>query len=120
MKQVKCEVYTRVVGYFRPTRNFNAGADQQRRERKNFDDYIPEPTKGLFVYGMPMCSGCHSLKTALSEQGIPFEYRDARAHRGLLRELVGSFDIELPLVTIDDRMVSVSEIPGYREQWVEL
>lgn len=116
MKKVKCEVFTRVCGYYRPTSNFNAGADQQRRERKNFDDYVPEPTKGIVVYGMPMCSGCQSLKDSLSEQGIPFEYREAKENRGLLRELVGSFDIELPLVTIDGKMVSVSEIPGYREE----
>ena len=120
MKKVKCEIFTRVCGYYRPTKNFNAGAEQQRRERKTFDNYVPTPTKGLVVYGMSMCSGCQQLKEALSVQGIPFEYRDARAHRGLLRELVGSFDIELPLVTIDDRLVSVSEIPGYREEREEL
>lgn len=31
---VPCEVYSRVVGYFRPTSNWNAGKQQEFKERK--------------------------------------------------------------------------------------
>ena len=32
----ECEVYTRVVGYLRPIKQFNAGKQQEFEERKNF------------------------------------------------------------------------------------
>ena len=31
---VPCEVYSRVVGYFRPTSNWNQGKQQEFKERK--------------------------------------------------------------------------------------
>ena len=38
-ENVKCtetEVYTRIVGYYRPVRNFNPGQDAQRKKRIYF------------------------------------------------------------------------------------
>jgi ribonucleoside-triphosphate reductase len=32
-----CDVYSRVVGYFRPVRNWNAGKQEEFRQRKFFD-----------------------------------------------------------------------------------
>ena len=32
----KCEVYSRVCGYFRPVSNWNRGKQQEFKERKNF------------------------------------------------------------------------------------
>ena len=34
---IPCEVYSRVVGYFRPTHNWNLGKQQEFRERKTID-----------------------------------------------------------------------------------
>jgi len=31
-----CEVYTRICGYFRPTKNWNAGKQAELADRKNF------------------------------------------------------------------------------------
>ena len=36
MKKVPCEVYSRIVGYFRPIRNWNKGAQQAHSERKMY------------------------------------------------------------------------------------
>ena len=36
MKVIPCEVYSRVVGYFRPITNWNEGQLQSFKERKNF------------------------------------------------------------------------------------
>ena len=36
MKRVPCEVYSRIVGYFRPIRNWNMGAQQAHSERKMY------------------------------------------------------------------------------------
>ena len=33
----ECEVYTRVVGYLRPVKQFNDGKQQEFKERKNFN-----------------------------------------------------------------------------------
>ncbi len=34
VKVVPCEVYSRVVGYFRPVQNWNMGKQQEFKERK--------------------------------------------------------------------------------------
>ncbi len=34
---LKCEVYTRIVGYYRPKSNANPGKQEEIRLRKNFD-----------------------------------------------------------------------------------
>jgi anaerobic ribonucleoside-triphosphate reductase len=36
MKKVPCEVYSRIVGYFRPIRNWNKGKRQEFVERKEY------------------------------------------------------------------------------------
>lgn len=38
--RIPCEVYSRVVGYFRPVDNWNKGKQQEHKERVNFK--IPE------------------------------------------------------------------------------
>ena len=38
MKQVKCEVYSRVVGYYRPVQNWNDGKKQEFKERIEYEE----------------------------------------------------------------------------------
>ena len=42
VKVIPCEVYSRVVGYFRPVQNWNPGKQQEFKERKTvkIDSYI--------------------------------------------------------------------------------
>uniref|UniRef100_A0A7V6CE18 Uncharacterized protein n=1 Tax=Thermodesulfobacterium geofontis TaxID=1295609 RepID=A0A7V6CE18_9BACT len=42
IKAIPCEVYSRVVGYFRPIQNWNLGKQQEFRERKTvkIDSYM--------------------------------------------------------------------------------
>ncbi len=42
VKVVPCEVYSRVVGYFRPVQNWNLGKQQEFNERKTvkLDSFI--------------------------------------------------------------------------------
>jgi len=35
--KMPCEVWSRIVGYFRPIRNWNQGKRQEFAERKNYD-----------------------------------------------------------------------------------
>ena len=34
----KCEVYSRVVGYYRPVQNWNDGKKEEFRDRKTFSE----------------------------------------------------------------------------------
>jgi hypothetical protein len=36
MKKIPCEVYSRVVGYFRPVSQWNKGKQEEFNERKEF------------------------------------------------------------------------------------
>lgn len=36
-KRVPCEVYSRVVGYYRPVQNWNVGKRQEYAERRLYD-----------------------------------------------------------------------------------
>lgn len=35
-KRTRCEIYTRVMGYHRPVKNFNAGKQQEHADRVHF------------------------------------------------------------------------------------
>jgi ribonucleoside-triphosphate reductase len=35
--RIPCEVYSRIVGYLRPVRNWHQGKQQEFRDRKTFD-----------------------------------------------------------------------------------
>jgi len=35
--KVPCEVYSRVVGYYRPVQNWNIGKQQEFKERNTYD-----------------------------------------------------------------------------------
>lgn len=36
-KKIPCEIYDRVVGYYRPTNQFNKGKQEEQKERKRYD-----------------------------------------------------------------------------------
>ena len=38
MKKIPCEVYSRVVGYFRPIQNWNEGKKQEFFDRVEFEE----------------------------------------------------------------------------------
>lgn len=38
--KIKCEVFSRVVGYMRPIDHWNEGKQEEFRDRKTFDDYF--------------------------------------------------------------------------------
>jgi len=38
MKKVPCEIYSRVVGYFRPIQNWNDGKKQEFFDRKTYSE----------------------------------------------------------------------------------
>lgn len=36
MKQIPCEIYSRVVGYYRPVNHWNKGKQEEFRNRKTY------------------------------------------------------------------------------------
>ncbi len=38
MKEIPCEVYSRVVGYFRPVQSWNEGKREEFKDRLEFDE----------------------------------------------------------------------------------
>jgi len=34
----KCEVYSRIVGYYRPVKNWNKGKREEFKQRKTYDE----------------------------------------------------------------------------------
>ena len=38
MKKVPCEVYSRVVGYYRPVQNWNLGKKKEFSDRKEYSE----------------------------------------------------------------------------------
>jgi hypothetical protein len=40
MKKIPCEVYSRIVGYFRPVHNWNQGKQQEFKERVEFSERV--------------------------------------------------------------------------------
>jgi len=42
VKGTKCEVYSRIVGYFRPVKQWNNGKQEEFYERKMFDVFSVE------------------------------------------------------------------------------
>ena len=45
MKQIPVEVYSRVVGYYRPVNQWNRGKQEEFAERKEF--HVTEETAGM-------------------------------------------------------------------------
>jgi hypothetical protein len=59
-KIVRCEVYSRIVGYFRPVQNWNDGKRQEFSERVTFDEKlsIESPVELVIPATVESCS-CH-------------------------------------------------------------
>ena len=59
-KVVRCEVYSRIVGYFRPVQNWNDGKRQEFSERVTFDEKlsIESPVELVIPAAVESCS-CH-------------------------------------------------------------
>lgn len=68
----KCEVYSRVTGYFRPVANWNRGKQEEFKERKTFK--VAKATVAILALLTCFCvTGCGTMNTlakGLSEKSI--------------------------------------------------
>ncbi|HLC96688.1 MAG TPA: anaerobic ribonucleoside-triphosphate reductase [Candidatus Nanoarchaeia archaeon] len=77
-KVMPCEVYSRIVGYFRPLHNWNVGKKQEFVERVEFSEKISMKAAddsyaaidAIKVFTFPDCHKCESIKEYLKDKDI--------------------------------------------------
>ena len=98
------EVYSRITGYYRPVKNWNAGKVQEFQMRKTYEiREDQEPTvqdgdhcscghehvenapevKQILLFTSPTCPNCKMAKMLLDKAGIPYQNIDAVSNKDL-------------------------------------
>lgn len=94
------EVYSRITGYYRPVKNWNAGKAQEFKDRKEYDPdkvvpisgaHSPSGTKKaagneFLLFTTKTCPNCTSAKKALNDAGIEYRVLDAAEHQDLVEK----------------------------------
>ena len=97
------EVYSRITGYYRPVKNWNAGKSQEFRDRKTYDLNVSNAHPGissesivkgvvaketakpkvteLTLFTSPTCPNCKMAKMLLEKEGIAYKNVDAYANK---------------------------------------
>lgn len=107
----EAEVYSRITGYYRPVKNWNAGKTQEFKQRKTYEisesqqphhhdevcccaaskeEKSGGPVSTLMLFTSPSCPNCKMAKMMLDKAGIAYECVDAATHL----ELTQSFGIK--------------------------
>ncbi len=126
------EVYSRITGYYRPVKNWNAGKTQEFKDRKTYSveenktpvdtvQEIHEEKKQILtskneenkclLFTTKTCPNCAMIKKVLEDKGIAYELVDAEENLELSKKYQIS---SVPtLVTEDGIYVNASNIMGY-------
>ena len=98
------EVYSRITGYYRPVKNWNAGKTQEFKDRETYviredqepvhpeecacekkekvEEGAPKVTE-LLLFTTPTCPNCKMAKMMLDKEGITYKVIDATANKEL-------------------------------------
>ena len=109
----KCEVWSRITGYYRPVQNWNDGKVQEFKDRKEYQlensrlegrrlrdrEAVTEPASGtaptpaaesgqdgLFLFTTKTCPNCKIAKSELEKAGLPYQVMDVSEHMDLVAE----------------------------------
>ena len=100
------EVYSRITGYYRPVKNWNAGKSQEFKDRRTYKveglvsrpvtDYVNEekehPSASLqkadeyLLFTTKTCPNCTMIKRMLDEAGFAYTVVDAQEHPDLVQK----------------------------------
>lgn len=96
------EVYSRITGYYRPVKNWNAGKSQEFRDRKVYalEGMTPpaKPTRhqerkqvtsfagNLLLFTTKTCTNCKMIQKLLNDKKIPYLLVDAENNQNLVKE----------------------------------
>ncbi|MCR5079393.1 MAG: ribonucleoside triphosphate reductase [Bacilli bacterium] len=131
------EVYSRITGYYRPVKNWNAGKVQEFKMRKTYvynDSQQPEVEEGscckvetkveeapkvteLMLFTSPTCPNCKTAKMLLDREGIAYRQLNAIENK----ELTEAYGIKqaptllVPNGTSYIAYDNASQIKGYIE-----
>ena len=124
------EVYSRITGYYRPVKNWNAGKTQEFKDRKTYSieemktpvstvaeikkeekTSVVKTDSKVFLFTTKTCPNCSMIKKVLRDKQIDYELIDAEENV----ELSKKYNIvAVPtLVTQDGIYVNASSIIGY-------
>lgn len=96
------EVYSRITGYYRPIKNWNAGKSQEYMDRKTYDvegtgkpqksilpkenRKIPHTETNNLLFTTKTCTNCKMIEKMLDEKKIPYIVVDAENNSHLVQE----------------------------------
>ncbi len=94
------EVYSRITGYYRPVKNWNAGKSQEFKDRKTYEpstsvmhsekdehcscqehEHSKPKATGLMLFTSATCPNCKMAKMLLDKEGISYQNIDAVANK---------------------------------------
>ncbi len=76
------EVYSRITGYYRPIKNWNAGKTKEFEMRKEYNldchhEKCHNEEDKIMLFGTKTCPNCKVAKTLLDKKHIKYEFVDA-------------------------------------------
>ena len=131
------EVWSRITGYYRPVKNWNAGKTQEWHERKTYDmghsilkgrdlkvekeikeeEVMPQAKEKLYLFTTKTCPNCRIVKKMLAKANITYECVDAEEEVELTRRF--SIMQAPTLVAVTDKQyrkyTNASDIKKYIE-----
>ena len=109
----KCEVWSRITGYYRPVQNWNDGKVQEFKDRREYEvensrlegrrlcdrESVTEPAAGtaptspaesgqdgLFLFTTKTCPNCKIAKSELEKAGLTYQVMDVSEHMDLVSQ----------------------------------
>lgn len=132
------EVYSRITGYYRPVKNWNAGKTQEFKQRKTYEtnfDFTPqdceackiddkkaemnssiELSDGLYLFGTKTCPNCKISKMMLDKAQISYNWIDAEDNSDLTLACdiqTAPTLIEIKANKVTNKIINASNIKGY-------
>ena len=124
------EVYSRITGYYRPVKNWNASKTQEFKDRKTYSieemktpvstvaeikkeekTSVVKTDSKVFLFTTKTCPNCSMIKKVLRDKQIDYELIDAEENVELSKKY--SIVAVPTLVTQDGIYVNASSIIGY-------
>ncbi len=110
------EVYSRIVGYYRATKNWNKGKAAEFKVRKEFMEPVKEKAepKSYLLFTMEQCPNCPPLKEAVENSSVNYELVNCSTDEGMFKaQMFGVSHVPTVLVIsggkVTDHLHSVKE-----------
>ncbi len=83
------EVYSRITGYYRPIKNWNAGKTKEFEMRKEYDlncNHEKKCKDAVMLFGTKTCPNCKVAKSLLDKANVKYTFIDAEENVDLTKE----------------------------------